>query len=218
VAPTVFTNGNMIFADRIERKGALLVRDGRIAAVDAKTGVPADATIIDLGGKFLVPGFVDLHVHGGDGSDFMDLTPEAFRTVCRCHARHGTTSLTPTSTVSTLADSFRFLDLCNDLFETDTGGARILGGHLYGPYFAKPAKGCHPALDFQHRQCRCQRRGADSDAREERGDVDRIVTQRSEHCGGLAVAGLGWVDCRHGAVARDSTFAARGIDRVPSGH
>ena len=49
--------------------------------------------MIDLGGMYLAPGFVDLHVHGGDGADFMDGTAEAFRTVCRCHARHGTTSL-----------------------------------------------------------------------------------------------------------------------------
>ena len=41
-----------------------------------------------LNGRYLAPGFIDLHVHGGDGADFMDGTAEAFRTVCRCHARH----------------------------------------------------------------------------------------------------------------------------------
>lgn len=102
----------------------------------------------NLKGKYLAPGFVDLHVHGGDGADFMDLTPEAFRTVCRCHARHGTTSLTPTSTVGTREQYRRFLELCGEMADTDTGGARILGGHLYGPYFHPPAKGCHPAADF----------------------------------------------------------------------
>jgi N-acetylglucosamine-6-phosphate deacetylase len=145
VPPTAFVNASLIFPDRVESNGALIVRDGRI---DSFGPVPAGATVIDLAGKFLAPGFVELHVHGGDGADFMDLTPEAFRTVCRCHARHGTTSLTPTSTVSTIADSLRFLELCGKLRVADTGGARVLGGHLYGPYFAKPAKGCHPSLDF----------------------------------------------------------------------
>jgi N-acetylglucosamine-6-phosphate deacetylase len=135
----------LIYQDRVESNGTLTVRNGRI---DSFGPVPAGATVIDLTGKFLAPGFVELHLHGGDGADFMDLTPEAFRTVCRCHARHGTTSLTPTSTVSTIADSLRFLDLCGELRDADTGGARVLGGHLYGPYFAKPAKGCHPSLDF----------------------------------------------------------------------
>jgi N-acetylglucosamine-6-phosphate deacetylase len=100
------------------------------------------------GSKYIAPGFVDLHVHGGDGADFMDLTPEAFRAVCRCHARHGTTSLTPTSTVGTREQYRRFLELCGELSDTDTGGARVLGGHLYGPYFHPPAKGCHPNADF----------------------------------------------------------------------
>jgi N-acetylglucosamine-6-phosphate deacetylase len=98
--------------------------------------------------KYIAPGFVDLHVHGGDGADFMDLTAEAFRIVCRCHARHGTTSLTPTSTVGTREQYRRFLELCGELRGTDTGGARVLGGHLYGPYFHPPAKGCHPNADF----------------------------------------------------------------------
>jgi N-acetylglucosamine-6-phosphate deacetylase len=145
VPPTAFVNASLIFPDRVESNGTLTVRDGRI---DSFGSVPAGAAVIDLAGKFLAPGFVELHVHGGDGADFMDLTPEAFRTVCRCHARHGTTSLTPTSTVSTITNSLRFLDLCDEFRDADIGGARVLGGHLYGPYFAKPAKGCHPSLDF----------------------------------------------------------------------
>ena len=66
--------------------------------------------IVDLGGGYLVPGFVDLHVHGGDGADFMDGTEEAFRTVCRAHARHGTTSLLPTTTVARHEQHLAFLD------------------------------------------------------------------------------------------------------------
>jgi N-acetylglucosamine-6-phosphate deacetylase len=144
VPTTAFVNGSLIHPDRVESNGTLVVTDGRIVPGP----VPPDAAVIDLAGKYLGPGFVDLHVHGGDGADFMDLTADAFRTVCRCHARHGTTSLTPTSTVSTIADSFRFLETCGEFRDADTGGARVLGGHLYGPYFAKPAKGCHPNLDF----------------------------------------------------------------------
>jgi N-acetylglucosamine-6-phosphate deacetylase len=145
VSTTAFVNAALIFPERVERDGVLVVRDGRI---DSCGPIPPGTNLIDIGGKYLSPGFVDLHVHGGDGADFMDQTAEAFRAVCRCHVRHGTTSLTPTSTVSTVADSLRFLELCDVLFETDTGGARVLGGHLYGPYFAKPARGCHPSLDF----------------------------------------------------------------------
>ena len=148
-----FVHATLILPDRLVPDGSLTVRDGRIAAV-GKTDRPEnhpsadDLEIIDLSGRYLSPGFIDLHVHGGDGADFMDLTAEAFETVCRCHARHGTTSLTPTSTVAQVEHYHRFLELCQAYLRQDTGGARILGGHLYGPYFAEAARGCHPRLDF----------------------------------------------------------------------
>jgi N-acetylglucosamine-6-phosphate deacetylase len=132
--------------DRLLPGAALTVADGRIESVGRADGTGAQTH--DLRGMYLAPGFVDLHVHGGDGADFMDLTPEAFRTACRCHARHGTTALTPTSTVARYPQYLRFLELCRELADADTGGARVLGGHLYGPFFAPEAKGCHPVLDF----------------------------------------------------------------------
>src|SRR5438067_9962540 len=142
---TVFTNATLVLPDRLHR-GALLARGGRIRAVGNPDLVSTDA--IDLGGMYLAPGFVDLHVHGGDGADFMDGTAEAFRTVCRCHARHGTTSLTPTSTVARMDQYLRFLELCGELHGDVPGGARIVGSHFYGPYFARPARGCHPDQAF----------------------------------------------------------------------
>lgn len=144
MAVTVFTNATLVLPDRLVPNGSLSVEGGRIRAV---TGAPT-AGGIDLGGASLAPGFVDLHVHGGDGADFMDGTAEAFRTVCRCHARHGTTSLTPTSTVARTDQYLRFLELCGELAGDVPGGARIVGCHFYGPYFARPARGCHPDQDF----------------------------------------------------------------------
>ncbi|QJW98126.1 N-acetylglucosamine-6-phosphate deacetylase [Frigoriglobus tundricola] len=145
---TVFANATLVLPDRIIPGAVLQVRDGRITfAGHAEPELAADQAI-DLEGLYLAPGFVDLHVHGGDGADFMDGTPDAFRTVCRCHARHGTTSLTPTSTVATGPQYDQFLALCRALHGTKTGGARIVGGHFYGPYFARPARGCHPDQEF----------------------------------------------------------------------
>ena len=137
-----FTNATLILPDRLLPDAGFAIDAGRFVEIGKSRGG------VDLGGAFVSAGFVELHVHGGDGADFMDGTPEAFQAVCRCHARHGTTSLTPTSTVATRADYQRFLELC-EYFETHpTGGARSLGGHLYGPYFHPEAKGCHPDADF----------------------------------------------------------------------
>src|SRR5207244_144644 len=104
-----------------------------------------DGECIDLQGGYLVPGLVDLHVHGGDGADFMDGEAESFCTICRAHARHGTTSLLPTTTVARHEQHLAFLETCRRLKDEGTGGARILGAHFYGPYFGPDAQGCHPA-------------------------------------------------------------------------
>ncbi len=143
---TVFANGILVLPGALLRGAFLACERGRISAVGWKC--PKGDETIDLGGKYLAPGFIDLHVHGGDGADFMDGTREAFQTVCRCHLRHGTTSLTPTSTVARMDQYLRFLELSGDLSGDVPGGARIIGSHFYGPYFARPARGCHPDQDF----------------------------------------------------------------------
>jgi N-acetylglucosamine-6-phosphate deacetylase len=138
-----FTNGTIILPDRLLADGDVTVAGDRIHAVGPRS-LPAAADAIDLAGGYLAPGFVDLHVHGGADHDFMDGTDEAFRAVCRAHARHGTTSLLPTTTVARHDQHLAFLDVCRRLMGNDTGGARILGAHFYGPYFARDARGCHP--------------------------------------------------------------------------
>src|SRR5579871_6770271 len=143
--PLLFHNGTVILEHELLTGGAVSVDDDRITSiVNSPPRVPADHGI-DLRGGYLAPGYVDLHVHGGAGADFMDGTAEAFRTVCRAHARHGTTSLLPTTTVARHEQHLAFLDVCRRLKRDGTGGAAILGAHFYGPYFAAEARGCHPA-------------------------------------------------------------------------
>src|SRR5262249_6155732 len=98
MATLTFRGGTVILEDRLLAGAEVEVTDGRIPATNDRPTSGANA--IDLDGGYLAPGYVDLHVHGGDGSDFMDGTPEAFRAACRAHARHGTTSLLPTCTVA----------------------------------------------------------------------------------------------------------------------
>ena len=142
---TVFANATVVLPDRLAETSVSI--DGeRIVSVGAAP--PDTHRVVDLRGKYLAPGFVDMHVHGGAGADFMDGTAEAFATACRCHARHGTTSLTPTSTVARMSDYERFLELCESEIRVSNRGARIVGSHFYGPYFARPARGCHPDQDF----------------------------------------------------------------------
>ena len=142
-------NATLILPDRLLRDGALDVSAGRIVAIAPRTSMPAaSGPTLDAGGDFVAPGYVDLHVHGGDNADFMDGTRQAFETVVRAHARHGTTSIVPTSTVAFHEQTLTFLENTRTLqrrgAEPLRGLARTLGAHLYGPYFAEEKVGCHP--------------------------------------------------------------------------
>jgi N-acetylglucosamine-6-phosphate deacetylase len=142
-------NTTLILERQLLSDGAVLLEGDRIRAVGKRCefDVPDGTTKIDLKGDYLSPGFIDLHVHGGNGHDFMDLTAEAFREVARCHLRHGTTGLTPTTTVGNLAGHLRFLELTQEAQSPDFP-SRVLGAHLYGPYFNPEAKGCHPGTEL----------------------------------------------------------------------
>jgi N-acetylglucosamine-6-phosphate deacetylase len=142
-----FTNGRIILENSILDRGELLVQHGLIAQVRAAGdgSISPGARQIDLLGRYLAPGYVDLHVHGGAGADFMDATDDAFATICKAHLRHGTTSLLPTTTVAGHEQHLRFFETCRRARRDGTGGARVLGAHFYGPYFGAEARGCHPA-------------------------------------------------------------------------
>jgi N-acetylglucosamine-6-phosphate deacetylase len=146
----LFHGGTIVLADRLLHDGHVQTDGARISSVGTGSAPSSDASVehVDLQGGYLVPGYVDLHVHGGANADFMDGTVEAFRTVCRCHARHGTTSLLPTTTAARHEQHLAFFEVCRRLKASGVGeppeGARILGAHFYGPYFSREARGCHP--------------------------------------------------------------------------
>ena len=142
-------NTTIVLPDRLVPGGSLQLRDGKITALGpAKSLPPWNGATHDAGGFYAAPGFVDLHVHGGGGADFMDGTPEAFETAIAAHARHGTTSIVPTSTVARHEQTVAFLETCRLMkrrgAEPGRGLARVVGAHLYGPYFAEEKVGCHP--------------------------------------------------------------------------
>jgi N-acetylglucosamine-6-phosphate deacetylase len=93
--------------------------------------------------RFIVPGFVDLHVHGGHGADCMD-GADSVRHMARFHASHGTTSLLATTVTAPAADLRRAMAGIAEAMREPGPGARVLGAHLEGPFISPDALGAQP--------------------------------------------------------------------------
>lgn len=145
---TLFRNGKVILPDRIIDNGAVLCSDGRITAVGATDNItaPSDTQVIDADGGYISPGFVDQHVHGAKGHDFMDGTTDAVIGAIQGHTRYGTTSIFPTTTTGRPEQIATMLDNCQSVQAAWKPGdhARLAGVHFYGPYFASDKVGAHP--------------------------------------------------------------------------
>lgn len=118
--------------------------DGRITAIrPAGSQTPAAERKIDGKGLLAVPGFIDLHVHGAVGFDFMDATEDAYRRIGEYHAAGGTTSYLPTTATESPEAIFACIDVAARCRDQKIGGVEILGVHVEGPYMAPSKHGCH---------------------------------------------------------------------------
>jgi len=134
-------NGHVITPDGITRNGFVLVREGIIISVSDHELEMEGAVILDAGGKYISPGFIDIHVHGGGGYDFMDNTVEAFLEIAKIHARYGTTALFPTTLTGSAEDIIKTLRTYDEACPLNESGSEFMGVHLEGPYFSMNQRG-----------------------------------------------------------------------------
>ncbi|TDS17532.1 N-acetylglucosamine-6-phosphate deacetylase [Sphingobacterium paludis] len=137
-------HANIITPDRVIEDGMLTFDNGRITDVQERTvadrGVQG-GEVWDAQGHFLSPGFIDIHVHGGGGADFMDNDVDAFLQVAQTHARYGTTAMLPTTLTSGKKELWDTFAVYEQALKKNTQGAEFLGLHLEGPYFAMNQRG-----------------------------------------------------------------------------
>ena len=134
-------NGKIITPYKIIQGGTVLITGDTITAVSERNIETNDAVEIDAKGHYIAPGFIDIHVHGGGGHDFMDGTEDAFLTIANTHARYGTTSMLPTTLSGSKEELQQTLSSYGKAHQNNTGGAQFLGMHLEGPYLAMNQRG-----------------------------------------------------------------------------
>lgn len=98
-------------------------------------------TVFDCSGNYVAPGFIDIHVHGGGGHDFMDGTVNAFLSAARLHASHGTATLLPTTLCCPDEELLNVFDVFEKAKKAENDGSYLAGLHLEGPYFSLAQKG-----------------------------------------------------------------------------
>ncbi len=150
-SPSVFTRARVITPEQEIANGVVIVQGGTITNVGLPSviRIPSGCREIDCRNRILVPGFVDLHVHGGGGREFSE--EEGGCTAARFHARHGTTSLLATLGPAAIAelDAGPFWGEAGRLPDAEEGGPEILGLYLEGPFLNRGKRGVLDASRFR---------------------------------------------------------------------
>lgn len=145
---TALVNGRVLTPAGVVAGQAVLVRDGKIADVVARSEIPTEARVHDLGGGLLVPGYVDTQVNGGGGVLFNDApTAETIAAIGAAHRRFGTTGFLPTL----ISDDLEVVDQAMRATEAaiEQGVPGVLGVHIEGPFLNPQRKGIHDEGKFR---------------------------------------------------------------------
>ena len=138
-------NGKVMTPRGIMEDGSVLIEGARIKAIGKTSDIEfaGEGEVINAAGKWVLPGFIDLHCHGGKGCDTMDGTLSDIETIARYHAGGGTTAFLPTTASSSLEAILRALEAVREARSKGVAGASVIGAHLEGPFFTYAKRGCH---------------------------------------------------------------------------
>ncbi len=133
----ILANARLIFPNGI-REGLEVVVDGAKITDIREQRAAVGEPVIDLGGNYLAPGFIDLHIHGGNGRDTMEGSEEAFGAICEYHASGGTTSLLLTTATAPIK---AIVDVIKSVRRAKSSIKQIAGVHVEGPFISKEKAG-----------------------------------------------------------------------------
>lgn len=138
-------NGHILTPKGWLEGGSVIIEDNKIKAVSNIDLHIVDTEIIDAKGCYVVPGGIDLHTHGGGGRDFIEGSEDAFRAAVNAHMKHGTTTIYPTLSSSTIPSIEAACQVCQKLMAEEN--SPVLGLHIEGSYInPKQAGAQNPVL------------------------------------------------------------------------
>lgn len=129
---TQIINGKIFTPQGWIEDGSVVIRDGHILEVTNCDLPLTGAKQVDARGRYIVPGYVCMHAHGGGGRDFTECTEEAFRTAIEAHLKHGATTIFPTISSTSYDNIKQGIAVCEKLMEEES--TPVMGLHLEGPY------------------------------------------------------------------------------------
>jgi N-acetylglucosamine-6-phosphate deacetylase len=134
----IIVNGKIIAPSGILDGHALVIEGARIEKIVHTDTLMMSAAeeIIDARGGFVAAGFIDLHVHGGNGADAMDATLESLAKISQFHASGGSTTIVPTTVTASAEAISKTITAVTEARQHDFGGAQIFGVHIEGPYIS----------------------------------------------------------------------------------
>ncbi len=149
----IIINGTIITPFHLVSGKAIIIKKGKIIEIvnkeELKTATLTGVEAIEAKDKFVVPGYIDIHVHGGGGSDVMDGDYESINQIAIAHSHFGTTSFLPTTMTMSKDKIIRSLRSICEAVKKGTAGAEILGIHMEGPYINPEKKGAQKEEDIK---------------------------------------------------------------------
>ena len=135
------TNGRVVLPSEVAHDKAVIVTGDRITEVCDQNTLGDVIETFDVGGRYIMPGLIDIHTHGALGHSFNESTEQAFQVITEENVRHGVTGLLATTSTAPIPELLQCLAQVREWTLKKHDGTRVLGAHVEGPYFSVAQRG-----------------------------------------------------------------------------